>query len=59
MRLASALAAVVALLGLALMLGADAAHLAWLGVGLAMCAALCRTVVLLIARGALSGADLR
>ena len=59
LRFASALAAVVALLGLGLMLGADTAHLAWLGVILAMCAALCRTVVLLIARGALSGADLR
>ena len=37
--LASAAAAVVALLGLALMLGADTAHLAWLGVGLAIAAA--------------------
>jgi len=57
--LASAAAAVAALLGLALMLGADTAHLAWLGVGLAIAAALCRVAILLITRGALSGADSR
>jgi drug/metabolite transporter (DMT)-like permease len=57
--LASAAAAVVALLGLALMLGADTAHLAWLGVGLAIAAALCRVATLLITRAALSGADSR
>ena len=59
LRLASAAAAVVALLGLALMLGADTAHLAWLGVGLAIGAALCRVATLLITRAALSGADSR
>jgi drug/metabolite transporter (DMT)-like permease len=56
---ASAAAAVVALLGLALMLGADPAHLAWPGVGLAIGAALCRVATLLITRAALSGADSR
>ena len=56
---ASAAAAVVALLGLALMLGADTAPLAWLGVWLAIGAAVCRVATLLIARAALSGADSR
>ncbi len=56
---ASAAAAVVALLGLALMLGADTAHLAWLGVGFALGAALCRVATLLITRAALSGAESR
>lgn len=59
LRLSSAAAAAVALLGLALMLGADTAPLAWLGVGFAFGAALCRVAILLIARAALSGADLR
>ena len=57
--LASAAAAVVALLGLALMLGADTAHLAWLGVGLAIGAALCRVATLLVTRAALLQADSR
>jgi drug/metabolite transporter (DMT)-like permease len=57
--LASAAAAVVALLGLALMLHADTAHLAWLGVGLAIGAALCRVATLLVTRAALSRADSR
>jgi len=57
--LVSAAAAVVALLGLALMLGADTAHLAWLGVGFAIGAALCRVAILLVTRAALSGADSR
>jgi drug/metabolite transporter (DMT)-like permease len=57
--LVSAAAAVVALLGLALMLGADTAHLAWLGVGLAIGAACCRVATLLVTRAALSQADSR
>lgn len=57
--LASAAAAMVALLGLALMLGADPAGLVWLGVALAIGAALCRVATLLIARAALSEADSR
>lgn len=57
--LTNAVAAVVALLGLALMLGADTAHLAWLGVGFAIGAALCRVATLLVTRAALSGADSR
>jgi drug/metabolite transporter (DMT)-like permease len=59
LRLASAAAAVVAMLGLALMLGADTAHLAWLGVGFAIGAALCRVAILLVTRAALSDADSR
>ncbi len=59
LRLGNAVAAVVALLGLALMLGAGSAHLVWLGVGLAIGAALCRMATLLVARAALSGADSR
>jgi drug/metabolite transporter (DMT)-like permease len=59
LRPASAALAVVALLGLALMLGADTAHLAWLGVGFAIGAALCRVATLLVARAALSQADSR
>ena len=57
--LVSAAAAVVALLGLALMLGTDTAHLAWMGVGLAIGAALCRVATLLVTRAALSQADSR
>ena len=57
--LASTAAAVVALLGLALMLGADTAHLAWFGVGLAIGAAFCRVATLLVTRAALSQADSR
>ncbi len=57
--LVSAAAAVVALLGLALMLGTDTAHLAWLGVGLAIGAACCRVATLLVTRAALSQADSR
>jgi len=57
--LASGAAAAVALLGLALMLGADPAHLAWLGVAFAIGAALCRVAILLVARAALSQADSR
>jgi probable blue pigment (indigoidine) exporter len=59
LRPASTVAAIVALLGLALMLGADTAHIAWLGVGMALGAALCRVATLLITRGALSAADSR
>ena len=59
LRVTSAAAAVVALLGLALMLGAGTAHLAWLGVGFAVSAALCRVATLLIARAVLSDADSR
>jgi drug/metabolite transporter (DMT)-like permease len=59
LRPVSAASAVVALLGLALMLGADTAHVAWLGVGLAIGAALCRVATLLVTRAALSQADSR
>jgi drug/metabolite transporter (DMT)-like permease len=59
LRLGNAAAAVVALLGLALMLGAGSAHLVWLGVVLAIGAALCRMATLLVARATLSGADSR
>ncbi len=59
LRLGNAAAAVVALLGLALMLGAGSAHLMWLGVVLAVGAALCRMATLLVARSALSDADSR
>jgi probable blue pigment (indigoidine) exporter len=57
--LAGAAAALVALLGLALLLGADAGGLAWLGIIFAVGAALCRVAILLVTRATLAGADSR
>jgi probable blue pigment (indigoidine) exporter len=54
-----ALAAVVAFLGLALMIGAYPAHLSTLGIALALGAALARAVFLLVARAELQDADPR
>ena len=56
---AGAAAALVALLGLALLLGTDASALAWLGILFAVIAALCRVATLLITRAALADADSR
>lgn len=53
------LCAVVAFLGMALMIGAHPAGLALAGVAFALGAALCRTGVLLATRAFLSGADVR
>jgi probable blue pigment (indigoidine) exporter len=57
--IAGAAAALVALVGLALLLGADAADLAWVGIGCALGAALCRVGTLLLTRAVLSSADSR
>ena len=54
-----AAAAVVAFLGLALMIGAHPGGLAVAGIAIALGAACCRTAVLLITRAALQGADAR
>ena len=53
------IAAIVAFLGLALMIGANPQNLALSGIGFALGAALCRTAVLLIARMELSHVDPR
>jgi probable blue pigment (indigoidine) exporter len=52
-------AAVVAFLGLALMLGADPAGLTMIGILAALAAACCRTVMLLVTRATLGAADPR
>jgi drug/metabolite transporter (DMT)-like permease len=52
-------AALAALLGLALLLGADAGHLAWAGIACALGAALCRVVTLLVTRALLHQAESR
>lgn len=57
--LAGAAAAMVALLGLGLLLGADAGGLAWVGIIFAVSAALCRVATLLITRAKLTDADSR
>jgi drug/metabolite transporter (DMT)-like permease len=57
--LAGAAAAMAVLLGLALLLGADAGGLAWPGIMCAVGAALCRVATLLTTRAKLSGADSR
>lgn len=57
--LAGAAAAMVALLGLALLLGTDTGGLAWLGILFAVGAALCRVATLLITRAQLASADSR
>jgi probable blue pigment (indigoidine) exporter len=57
--LRGAIAAIVAFLGLALMIGAHPQDLAMAGIAFALGAALCRTAVLLIARTELSGVDPR
>jgi drug/metabolite transporter (DMT)-like permease len=54
-----ALAAIVAFLGLALTIGAHPEHIALAGIGFAVGAACCRTVILLIARAALHDTDAR
>ena len=54
-----AVTAVVAFLGLALMIGAHPGGLAVAGIAIALGAACCRTAVLLITRAALQGADAR
>jgi probable blue pigment (indigoidine) exporter len=54
-----AAAAVVAFLGLALMIGAHPAALAIWGIVAALAAACCRVVMLLVTRAALQGADAR
>lgn len=59
LRLAGAMAAVVALLGLALLLGAHPDHLAWLGIVCAVGAGLFRVATLLITRAKLAPADSR
>jgi probable blue pigment (indigoidine) exporter len=57
--LRGAVAAIVAFLGLALMIGAHPQDLTMVGIAFALGAALCRTAVLLIARTELSGVDSR
>ena len=54
-----ATAAVVAFLGLALIVGAQPGSVALAGIGFAVGAALCRTATLLITRAMLAGADTR
>jgi drug/metabolite transporter (DMT)-like permease len=54
-----AIAAIVAFLGLALIVGANPGELALAGLGIAVGAACCRTTVLLITRSTLQGADAR
>lgn len=54
-----AAAAIVAFLGLALIVGAQPGALALAGIGFAVGAACCRTAVLLITRAMLAGADAR
>jgi drug/metabolite transporter (DMT)-like permease len=51
--------AIVAFLGLALMIGAHPVGIALAGIAIAVGAACCRTAVLLITRAALQGADAR
>ena len=59
LRWKGALCAVVAFFGLAIMIGAHPAGLAFAGVGYALGAACCRTAVLLATRAYLVGADAR
>ena len=59
MRWQGGLCALVAFLGLALMIGAHPAGLALAGVTFALGAAVCRTAILLLTRAFLAGADAR
>jgi drug/metabolite transporter (DMT)-like permease len=57
LRWRGAIAALVAFLGLALMIGAHPQELAWAGLAFAIGAAICRTTILLVTRSQLQDAD--
>jgi drug/metabolite transporter (DMT)-like permease len=59
LRWRGALCAIFAFLGLAVMIGAHPAGLAFAGVAFALAAACCRTAILLLTRAFLAGADAR